>query len=410
MNLVPIHLLILLIFLNRYIAGLWLRRLRGRHFDDRVEGYEPTVAIAVPMFNEGQRICRTIDSLLRLDYPVEKLEVWIVDDCSTDDSFHWARQAAAGHPHIRVLRNPANLGKRRSINQVVQESTAELIISVDSDVEVDPQAVRHLVARFSRADIAAVGGRVHVTNAHQNWLTRMQAVKYHLSYEYIKAIEQAFQSVLCLSGCLTAYRRQVLLQLQPVLENRQVLGVPIKYGEDRFLTRQILKAGYRTVLTLEATCRTRVPATLSQYFSQQLRWRRSNAIDFLGGLSHIWRLHPVVALHYASLFALLLSYPVLILESLLVGSFLPLASFHLLVVGALGVIYRLDTRKAPPGTRVGALSLLPMSILMPVTYLLYTPLALFTLDSGSWETRGHTPTPASATNRLPHSPLAEATA
>jgi hypothetical protein len=61
---------------------------------------------------------------------------------------------------------------------------------------------------------------------------------------------------------------------------------------------------------------------------------------------------------------------------------------HVLVVGVLGFIYRRETRHLPEDRRVPGLSFLPMALMMPVTYALFTPLALFTLDSGSWETRG----------------------
>jgi hypothetical protein len=46
-------------------------------------------------------------------------------------------------------------------------------------------------------------------------------------------------------------------------------------------------------------------------------------------------------------------------------------------------------RALPPWLRVHPIAFLPMAVLMPVAYLLLTPLGLFTLDSSSWETRGH---------------------
>ena len=48
-----------------------------------------------------------------------------------------------------------------------------------------------------------------------------------------------------------------------------------------------------------------------------------------------------------------------------------------------------STRRLPPWLRVHPIAFLPMAVLMPVAYLLLTPLGLFTLDSSSWETRGH---------------------
>lgn len=391
MTFIPIYLLILIVLTNRYLAGLFFKTLRGASFDETTDGsFQPSVAVVIPLFNEGQGIHRAVLSLLAQDYPEHKLSVTVVDDCSTDDSYDWAIRAQAVDPgRVQVLRNPHNMGKRRGISRAVRQIDAEIIVSVDSDVIVDRRAVSELVRRFTGPEIAAVGGRVNVSNPNQNWLTRMQTIKYHFGFAYLKSLERAFQSVLCLSGCLTAYRRQVLLDLEPILENRSVLGVPIKYGEDRFLTRQIVKAGHRTVCTMAAECWTVAPSTLSKYFSQQLRWRRSNFIDFLMGLSHVWRLHPCVALHYYSLFAIQVVYPLVIIESLILGEFWSLAVAHLLLLTGLGAVYQWDTRRLPPERRVHPLWFLSMGLVMPVTYVVQNALSFWTLDSGSWETRNH---------------------
>lgn len=388
MELFPIQLLILVVLMNRYVLGGFLKRLRGERFDEIDEGYEPTVAIVIPLFNEGRGIYDTILSLLQQEYPPEKLEIVVVDDCSSDDSYVWASRAAEGRPNVKVMRNPHNMGKRKGINRAVRNTEAEVIISVDSDVIVDPHAVRHLIRRFVSPRIAAVGGRTYVSNHEQNWLTRMLEVKFYFSQEWLKDIERSFRSVMCLSGCLTAYRRHVLLELEPILEDRAVCGVPIRYGEDRFLTRQIVKAGYQTVYTTDAWCLTAAPAKISGYFSQQLRWRRSNLIDLMCGMSHAWKLHPVVCLHYLSLFALLIAYPVKILHALANDEFIDVLAGHGAFIALLGVIYRFGVKELPGHKRVPAVCFLPMVFLMPVTYLLFTPLALLTLDSGSWETRG----------------------
>ena len=215
----------LILFFNRWVAGVSLKLLRRKVFDEVDPTFEPTVTVVVPMFNEGASIRSTLESLLALRYPTGKLDIIVVDDCSTDDSYEHARAVArASGGRLQVMRNQHNLGKRRSINRAVARSRSEIIVSVDSDVTVSPDAVRFMVARFTRPDIAAVGGWVDVRNKNDNWLTRMQTVKYFLSYHFLKNIEWAFQRVMCLSGCLTAYRREVLVELEPVLENRQICG------------------------------------------------------------------------------------------------------------------------------------------------------------------------------------------
>jgi N-acetylglucosaminyltransferase len=388
---VAIALFIFIVFLNRYVFGLYLRLLRGKKSDDTNRDYEPTVTIVVPMFNEGRSIYDTIRSFAKLKYPPHKLSVTIVDDCSTDDSYEWACKGARDFANVRVLKNPFNMGKRRGINHAVREATAEIVVSVDSDVIVYPTAIRELVARFTSPEIAAVGGRVHVSNPNENWLTKLQTIKYYFGQEHLKNLERGLEQVMCLSGCLTAYRRSVLMELEPILENRNILGVAIKYGEDRFLTHQIVKRGYKTRMTMDAMCFTKAPPTLKGYFNQQLRWKRSNIVDYLVGLTHAWRLHPLLCLHYFSLLLLLVVYPSVIALHLAEGKFFELAMFHLEIVALFGLIYSLapSVRKLPPWLRVHPIAFLPMAVMMPVAYLLLTPLGLFTLDSSSWETRGH---------------------
>ncbi len=388
---VAVSLFIFLLFLNRYVFGLWVRLARGKKADDTDPTYEPTVTIVVPLFNEGRSIYDTIKAFDKLEYPKDKLAVTVVDDCSTDDSYDWACRAARELPYVRVMKNPCNMGKRRGINRAVREATSEIILSIDSDVIVFPTALRELVQRFTSPDIAAVGGRVHVSNPNDNWLTKLQTIKYFFGQEYLKNLERGLERVMCLSGCLTAYRRHVLLELEPILENRNLLGISIKYGEDRFLTHQIVKHGYKTRMTMAAMCFTKAPRRLRDYFNQQLRWKRSNIVDYVVGIRHAWKLHPLLSVHYLTMVMLLLVYPFVIIRHVLEGEMLELAFIHMQVIGLFGMIYYFSpsVRRLPPWLRVHPIAFLPMTVLMPVAYVLLTPLGLLTLDSSSWETRGH---------------------
>jgi N-acetylglucosaminyltransferase len=401
----PVYLFIFIVFLNRYVFGFYLTLLRGRKLDETIEGYEPTITVVVPLFNEGRSIYDTIVSLVRLDYPQDKLEVTVVDDCSTDDSYEWACKAASEYGNVRVLRNPYNMGKRKGINHAVRESQSEIIVSVDSDVIVFPTALRELVARFTTPQVAAVGGRVHVSNPNENWLTRLQTIKYYFGQEHLKNLERSLDQVMCLSGCLTAYRRHVLIELEPLLENRNILGIPIKYGEDRFLTHMIVRRGYKTRMTMKAMCFTKAAVTAAGYFNQQLRWKRSNIVDFIVGVAHAWKLHPLLCLQYLSMFMLLLVYPFVIITNIERGEFFELATFHLLVIGGFSMVYYFapSVRALPPWLRVHPIAFLPMTVLMPVAYLMLTPLGLFTLDSSSWQTRGHQGSSASPSSSVPPS-------
>ncbi|MGN6107465.1 MAG: glycosyltransferase, partial [Kofleriaceae bacterium] len=103
---VIVHCLAVVIFVNRYVAGIVLKMVRGKSWDEARDDYEPTVTAVIPMFNEGAAIKETLQSLLDSEYPHAKLNVICVDDCSTDDSYEQAREVARkSGGRLKIIRN-----------------------------------------------------------------------------------------------------------------------------------------------------------------------------------------------------------------------------------------------------------------------------------------------------------------
>ena len=177
----------------------------------------------------------------------------------------------------------------------------------------------------------------------------------------------------------------------------------------RSLTRMIVKAGYETIMNPHAVCRTVAPTSVSIYLSQQLRWRRSNMVDYLGGLSHVWKGHPLVAFYFFSLFVAILLYPALLVSALVTGKFWIMMTYQLVIAFLLGAAYRLHAYKDPDASAWNAI---PLAFIFPLTYGILTPVALLTLDAGTWETRSHVatidalPLPAKALAVVPPAPVA----
>jgi N-acetylglucosaminyltransferase len=383
--------LVLIVFCNRYIFGSIARLLDRRTrigFGNEPAAW-PRVSIIVPVFNEGSHVLATAKSFDQLDYPKDRLEIVFIDDCSTDNTYDYLQTVESLYPHMRVSKNPRNMGKRLGIKRVVQEVTSELVLSVDSDVIVDADALKHLVRHMHSTGADGVGGCVFVSNAKENWLTRMQAVKYWVGYQFLKNVENAFDHVMCLSGCLTLYKREALLAVDEDVADRRFLGEEVKYGEDRFLTRKLVERGYRTRLCFEARCFTKAPGKMANYLSQQLRWRRSNLIDQISALPHHAKFNPYVLVHYLSMGMLLFFYPLfLAAEVFQLGFVIPML-VHGLVTTFFALAYELNKRKLPEFAQTSGIWFLAMVVVFPVLYMTMTPLALATLATTSWETRGH---------------------
>lgn len=292
---------------------------------------------------------------------------------------------------MQVDRNPHNMGKRLGIKNAVQRITSDLVLSVDSDVIVEPTSLINLVRHMYWSGADAVGGCVFVCNAGETWLTRMQAVKYWIGYQFLKNLENAFDHVMCLSGCLTLYKRAALLAVDADLAHRTFLGDEVKYGEDRFLTRKLVERGYRTRLCFTSRCFTKAPVNVKTYLSQQLRWRRSNTIDFLTAIPHLNRFHPVVVVQYVSIALLLMFYPLFLASEMTRLGFIVPMLLHALLVTCFALAYEFNKHKLPDFARTSGIWFLAMAFVFPVMYITLTPLAIATLGTTSWETRGAKP-------------------
>jgi len=396
--LVVFSLSVILIF-YRYILGILFRLIRPLSTDlsshslevEKDYTWQPFVSFMIPCFNEGEHIYSTIKSILSQDWPKDKLEVIVIDDKSSDDTHEWALKAKE-LGMVTVVRNKTNMGKRRCLVLATEMAQGEICVSVDSDVVVAEDALKELVACFPKnPNIAAVGGLIGVSNTNVNWITKSQTIKYFFSQELFKSTENLFRTVFCLSGCLTAYRKKPIADLGKLLWRRKILGAPIKYGEDRYLTHLLILNGWNTIVNLDARCWTKTPETMQTLFSQQLRWRRSNIVDWILTIrtlrKHFALLNPLVLLGYFSLMAYVIIYPLMISYLLISGFTVFAILIHIVALLLLAGMYKIMTiLRGVEGVNNPAVFLY-LAIILFVSYLIVTPLAMFTLSSVSWETR-----------------------
>ncbi len=276
-----------------YILSRFLFSLFYRAKPDA--GIEPPIAIVMPGFNEQDAIADSLRSLLALEYPREKLELIAVNDGSTDGTLaEMERVAGESEGRVRVIDFPENRGKRAAMAAGIRASEAEVIVFVDSDSVVEPEALRRLVQPLADPRVGAVCGHANVLNVRETWLTRMQAVRYFVAFRVVKAAESVFNAVTCCSGCFSAYRREAILPRMEWWESQRFLGVESTFGDDRSLTNCVLR-DWRIVYEKNAVSHTIVPSTFRAFVTQQTRWKRSWTRESLLVARFIWRKHPVAA-------------------------------------------------------------------------------------------------------------------
>ena len=270
------------------------------------ENYTPGVTIIVPCFNEETWIRQTILNAMDQYYPQDKLEVVVVDDCSTDNSAKVIRETIQDiidqegsevASRISYILQPVNKGKREALALGAKHAQHELLVFVDSDSFLNPYAIINLVQPFKDEQVGGVSGRTDVANTYTNSLTKMQSVRYYIAFRVMKAAEGLFDAVSCLSGPLSCYRKDLVLKYSDDWLNQKFLGQRATFGDDRAMTNMILRHN-RTDYQDTAICYTIVPNDYDVFLKQQMRWKRSWLRESLIAGSFMWKKEPFAAISF----------------------------------------------------------------------------------------------------------------
>ncbi len=306
--------------LSRYLFGAFYRPVP---ID---KNYTPGVTIIIPCFNEEEWIHRTILSCINQDYPIDKLEVIVVDDHSNDHSVEKIKETIENlkkeNEHYEIdgrvsyIVQPQNKGKREALCEGVKVAKHELVVFVDSDSFLDPFAIRNLVQPFIDPKMGGVAGRTDVANTYTNALTKMQSVRYYIAFRVMKAAEAYFDGVTCLSGPLSCYRKQIIIDHMDDWLNQKFLGQKATFGDDRSMTNFVLRH-HRTSYQDTAICSTIVPNKHKVFLKQQMRWKRSWLRESIMAGEFMWRKEPFMAVFFYIGLIVPVAAPVVVIYNLL---------------------------------------------------------------------------------------------
>ena len=288
--------------LTRYLFGMFYKPVP---IDPT---YTPSVTIVIPCFNEEEWIQTTILSCIDQNYPVDKLKVIVVDDCSTDRSVEKIKEIIDKlkekegkryqlEDRLSYFVQPQNAGKRAALSRGVENTDTDLVMFVDSDSFLDPYAVRNIVQPFREPKMGGCAGRCDVANTYTNSLTKMQSVRYYTAFRIMKAAEALFDTVTCLSGPLSCYRRDIVMEYKDNWVNQTFLGHKATFGDDRSMTNFVL-SHHQCSYQDTAVCSTIVPKEHKVFLKQQMRWKRSWLRESLMAGKFMWRKEPFAMINF----------------------------------------------------------------------------------------------------------------
>lgn len=261
----------------------------------------PRVTVLIPAYNEGSALFDTIEAAISSDYP--NLEVVVIDDGSTDDTFALVRDnyklsAILGNedqssrislysservPKLRLINKP-HTGKADSLNTGIKNSTGEFICCLDGDSIILPDSLPKLITKFiNEPSLVALGGAIAPSNqlsirgqtivrheARSNLLERIQVVEYLRSFTLWRTGWSYIDGLLIISGAMTVFTREALLNIGGYNSDTDTEDLDVILRLHQYYC--YLQRPYHIWTIPNVICWTRAPRTLKQLRSQRIRW------------------------------------------------------------------------------------------------------------------------------------------
>ncbi len=256
----------LISFVSLYVSVFWIIVMNIQDHDryPSLTRY-PFITIAVPAYNEEKTITGTLQSLLQIDYPHERLEILILNDGSKDRTEKIVHQFITNNPRnpLRLI-TKKNSGKAASLNRALKEARGEYFVVCDADSIADPTILRHMLCYFTNDTIGAVISAIKVQRVN-TVMEKIQRVEYIFS-SFVRRLMSTIGTLHTTHGVLSVFRTSVLQKVGGFDEHNLT--------EDFEVAMKLRYHGYAVRMCNEGWNYTTVPSTFRSLWVQRVRWFR----------------------------------------------------------------------------------------------------------------------------------------
>ena len=147
----------------------------------------PKISIILPVFNEEKMIVRKMQNLLSLKYPLSKLEVVVIDGCSTDKTVELVKSFE--DQRIVLIQNKTREGVTQATKDGVKVSNGDVVVLTDTEAMFEDNALQLLAGDFKDQSIGAVTGIEEIVNPKENLITQMEHL--HRSFYNMFSISES---------------------------------------------------------------------------------------------------------------------------------------------------------------------------------------------------------------------------
>lgn len=197
------------LLLHGYILYPLLALLRGpsqaRPSQSCAGAELPAVSMLVPAYNESAEIEKKIQNFEQLDYPQDRLELVIADDCSADGTAELIRKHLSGR--VRLLESAERNGKATNLGRMVEAARYDVLFITDANVMLEPSSLRRLVDRLADESVGAVTGVVKLVGSARDFEAGESF--YYVLETRIQQAESSWDSVMGVDGGMYAIHKRL---------------------------------------------------------------------------------------------------------------------------------------------------------------------------------------------------------
>ena len=225
----------------------------------KLKNYQPTVTLMIVAHNEEKVIKEKLENVILQDYPIDKLEILVTSDNSTDETNSIVKKFIEKHKdrNIRLYKVKERKGKTKPQNK---EANSEILVMTDANSIFEKNAITELVSSFSSKDISYVCGRLIYTNGEEG-VGKTENTYWNIDLQ-MREIESNIQTITAGNGAIYACRANEYYDF-PLIECHDS-SMPIHYALQ----------GKRAIFNKDAVAYEKAGETTQDEFKRKVRMSR----------------------------------------------------------------------------------------------------------------------------------------
>lgn len=254
------------------------------------------VSVIIPAYNEEKRISNAIDVLLRQTYPKDKMEIIVVDDCSTDKTCEIVSRYS-----VKLIRHHRNMGPSATRNTGAKEATGEILAFTDADDKADKSWLTNIVKHYKKRNVGCVVGSSHIIYGDRNWQQKILAELF-ICLRGDNVVKNIYNSKGRMGsnksiGTNITFRRDIFKEMKGYEEN-------LLAGEEQDIIWRVEKAGYKIAFEPNAVVYVTPKDSFKEYIKRAYLYSRSSAIVYFKHPANITFRYLIIILYLPLIIAM----------------------------------------------------------------------------------------------------------